>query len=92
MSTISASAGNPLSKHHAASTKAAAHHQATTSLSHAAKTTATRTPTASPANEEANESSSERLAESVKAGRSKQLSQSAHGLLATTGKLLNKLV
>jgi hypothetical protein len=90
MSTISATAGTLLSKHHAASAKAAAHQ--TTSFSQPAKPTAARTPTASPANEEATESSSERLAESIKAGRSKQLSQSAHGLLATTGKLLNKLV
>jgi hypothetical protein len=87
MSTISATAGTLLSKHHAASAKAAAHQ--TTNFSQPAKPTAARTPTA---NEEATESSSERLAESVKAGRSKQLSQSAHGLLATTGKLLNKLV
>jgi len=92
MSTIAALGGISLPKHHATSTKAAAHLQTTASLSHAAKTTATGTRATSAANEEANESSSERLAESVKAGRSKQLSKSAPRQSATQGKLLNKLV
>lgn len=91
MINLSATAGTALSKNHAASAKTAAHQ--TTGLGQTVKTNAARTPTAaSSANEEPTKSSSQRFAESVKAGRSKQLSHSGSSRLATAGKLLNKLV
>jgi hypothetical protein len=72
MSTISATAGTPLSKHHAASAQAA--HQ-TTSFSQPAKTTATRAPTAS-----AKEEAAEPVASAQVAAPARQAAMPPHSL------------